>query len=200
MDPGGASAERETRPAMILAAYYHTLCAFLFTTIAIVLMLLILLQRGKGVGLAGAFGGAGGTTAFGAKTGDMLTWATIVGTAVLLTLTVVLNFVFVESGPGLGAPPPAAPTTPGAPTQMPNPAPTQMPAGFPGLTPGASPAPGALPTPMPTAPPTQTPRATPAQAPSATPTQAPAAAPAQAPATPPVQKPEAPPTPAPAGG
>jgi preprotein translocase subunit SecG len=200
VDPGGASAERETRPAMILAAYYHTLCAFLFTTIAIVLMLLILLQRGKGVGLAGAFGGAGGTTAFGAKTGDMLTWATIVGTAVLLTLTVVLNFVFVESGPGLGAPPPAAPTTPGAPTQMPNPAPTQMPAGFPGLTPGASPAPGALPTPMPTAPPTQTPRATPAQAPSATPTQAPAAAPAQAPATPPVQKPEAPPTPAPAGG
>ena len=202
MDPGGASAERETRPAMILAAYYHTLCAFLFTTIAIVLILLILLQRGKGVGLAGAFGGAGGTTAFGAKTGDMLTWATIVGTAVLLTLTVVLNFVFVESGPGLGAPPPAAPTTPGAPTQMPNPSPTQMPGGFPGLTPGAfpTPAPGALPTPMPTAPPTQTPRATPAQAPPATPTQAPAAAPAQAPATPPVQKPEAPPTPAPAGG
>ena len=54
-------------------------------------MMLILLQRGKGVGLAGAFGGAGGTTAFGAKTGDMLTWVTIVGTGVLLTLAVDLE-------------------------------------------------------------------------------------------------------------
>src|SRR5512139_389596 len=127
---------------MILAAYYHTLLAFLFATVAVVLMLLILLQRGKGVGLAGAFGGAGGGTAFGAKTGDMLTWATIVGTGVLLTLTVILNFVFVESGPGLGSPPPA-PTVPGGPAPASPGAPTQMPGGVPGLPPAGAPPQGA---------------------------------------------------------
>ncbi len=106
---------------MILAAYYHTLCAFLFATIAVVLMLLILLQRGRGVGLAGAFGGAGGATAFGAKTGDMLTWATIVGTGLMLTLTVVLNYVFVDTGPELGAGTPPAAAVPTA--RMPEPTP-----------------------------------------------------------------------------
>ena len=72
-------------------------------------MIVILLQRGKGVGLAGAFGGTGGATAFGAKTGDILTWVTIIGAILLLTFAVILNFVFVEAGPGLAAPqaPPA---------------------------------------------------------------------------------------------
>lgn len=89
---------------MILAAWYHTILAFFFGVLAILLMIVILLQRGKGVGLAGAFGGTGGATAFGAKTGDILTWVTIVGAVMLLTLTVVLNFVFQETGPGLSQP------------------------------------------------------------------------------------------------
>ncbi len=99
---------------MILAAYYHTILAFLFAAVAVVLMGVILLQRGKGVGLAGAFGGTGGGTAFGAKTGDILTWFTIILAAVLLTFTVVLNYVFVPIGPGLGtgAPEPGAPGNP----------------------------------------------------------------------------------------
>ena len=37
---------------------------------------LILIQKGRGGGLSGAFGGGGGSSAFGAKTGDVLTWAT----------------------------------------------------------------------------------------------------------------------------
>ena len=58
------------------------------------LMLVILIQRGRGSGLAGAFGGAGGSSAFGAKTGDVLTWITIVVTAVFLLLAVVANYAF----------------------------------------------------------------------------------------------------------
>jgi len=34
------------------------------------LMLIVLIQRGKGGGLAGAFGGAGGSSAFGSRTAD----------------------------------------------------------------------------------------------------------------------------------
>jgi preprotein translocase subunit SecG len=55
------------------------------TTIAwaltdIFLVSLILLQRGRGGGLAGAFGATGGQSAFGTKAGDVFTRITI-GTA-----------------------------------------------------------------------------------------------------------------------
>ena len=103
---------------MILAAqWYHTILAIFFAVLAILLMIVILLQRGKGVGLAGAFGGTGGGTAFGAKTGDILTWVTIVGAVMLLAYTVVLNYLFVESGPGLI--PGAGGTTPAQTTDAP---------------------------------------------------------------------------------
>ena len=42
-------------------------------TIALFLIVLILLQRGRGGGLAGALGGMGGQSAFGTKAGDMFT-------------------------------------------------------------------------------------------------------------------------------
>jgi preprotein translocase subunit SecG len=48
----------------------------LFIT-AVFLILLILIQRGKGGGLAGAFGGMGGQSAFGTKAGDLFTKITI---------------------------------------------------------------------------------------------------------------------------
>ena len=64
--------------------------AMLVIVICAFLILVILLQRGRGGGLAGAFGGAGGSSAFGAKTGDVFTWITVVvaagsGTNALLT-------------------------------------------------------------------------------------------------------------------
>ena len=53
-----------------------------FIIVCVVMMLVILIQKPKGGGLSGAFGGAGGggseMAAFGAKTGDVLTWFTVV--------------------------------------------------------------------------------------------------------------------------
>jgi len=70
-----------------------TFLAVLFCVVCILLIVVILLQRGRGGGLSGAFGGAGGQTPFGAKTGDVFTWITVGLTATYLTLTIVLNFV-----------------------------------------------------------------------------------------------------------
>ena len=94
----------------------------LFILVSLILILLILIQKGRGGGLSGAFGGAGGNTAFGAKTGDVLTWATsiIFGVFVLLaiTLNLLTNYRHTHTSNGL-APAlsaPALPTsgTPGA--------------------------------------------------------------------------------------
>lgn len=162
---------------MILAAYwYHTLLGIFFAVVCVLLMIVILLQRGRGVGLSGAFGGAGGTSsAFGSKTGDVLTWITIVGAVVMLTFAVLLNYLFRPISPGLG-----------------------------GVTPPASGAPAGAPAALPIDPGPATPKpavATPeAPANSATPTEAPAATP-EAPPTPPADAPAAEPPPAsPAGG
>ena len=53
---------------------------FIVTTLigfAFFLILLVLVQRGRGGGLAGALGGAGGQSAFGAKAGDTFTKITM---------------------------------------------------------------------------------------------------------------------------
>jgi preprotein translocase subunit SecG len=46
--------------------------------LGLLLMLTILIQRGKGGGLVGAFGGAGGSSPFGSKAGDTFTRITLV--------------------------------------------------------------------------------------------------------------------------
>jgi preprotein translocase subunit SecG len=53
------------------------------------LILLILIQRGKGGGLAGAFGGAGGSSAFGSRAGDAFTRITIFVAAVWVLLIMI---------------------------------------------------------------------------------------------------------------
>lgn len=50
------------------------------------LVLLVLVQRGRGGGLTGALGGAGGQSAFGTKAGDLFTRITIVVAAVWIVL------------------------------------------------------------------------------------------------------------------
>jgi preprotein translocase subunit SecG len=54
--------------------------------LALFLSLLVLVQRGRGGGLAGALGGMGGQSAFGTKAGDLFTRVTIGVAAVWILL------------------------------------------------------------------------------------------------------------------
>lgn len=94
-----------------MMVYLQPILATLFAFVALMLMGVILLQRGRGVGLAGAFGGMGGQSAFGSKTGDVLTWATIWIAVAFLAFTVILNYVFVPQRVSVAAPPPPGQTS-----------------------------------------------------------------------------------------
>lgn len=63
--------------------------------VSLLLILLILVQRGKGGGLAGALGGAGGQSAFGSKAGDTFTRITI-GLALLWFLLCIGAVAFLK--------------------------------------------------------------------------------------------------------
>ncbi len=75
------------------------IATIVFALVALVMILIILVQRPQGGGLAGAFGGAGGHSAFGAKTGDVFTWVTVALTAMFVTMAVIGNFTFVPDNP-----------------------------------------------------------------------------------------------------
>src|SRR3954466_14227835 len=80
---------------MLLAAWVYSLFLYVFITffvlVSLFLILIVLIQKGRGGGLASAFGGGGGNTAFGSKTGDVLTWATSIVFGIFLILAVVTN-------------------------------------------------------------------------------------------------------------
>jgi preprotein translocase subunit SecG len=57
---------------------------------ALFLIVLVLIQRGKGGGLAGAFGGMGGQSAFGTKAGDTFTKITICVAAFWIILCLIM--------------------------------------------------------------------------------------------------------------
>jgi len=82
-------------------AFYSVLIFFLI--FSFLLIMLVLIQKGRGGGLTSAFGGAGGNTAFGSKTGDVLTWATSIFFGLFIILAVTLNLLANH----VGKPPPA---------------------------------------------------------------------------------------------
>src|SRR3954469_14211559 len=65
-----------------------------FLAVCLIMVLTVLIQKPQGGGLSSAFGaGAGsGQTAFGTKTGDALTFFTIIVFVVYLIFAVILNF------------------------------------------------------------------------------------------------------------
>jgi preprotein translocase subunit SecG len=105
--------------------FFFYLLMVLFLIVCLFLVLVVLIQKGRGGGLASAFGGMGGNTAFGSKTGDVLTWATSVVFGVFLVLGVALNLVATKvheneiqrSGLAVGAAP--ANTPPSTPQDTP---------------------------------------------------------------------------------
>jgi len=64
--------------------------AFLWVSCALIIILVILIQKGRGGGLSGAFGGGMAGGLLGSKTGDFLTWVTVTLVGVFLLLSVVL--------------------------------------------------------------------------------------------------------------
>src|SRR5207245_6520998 len=79
--------------------------------VGVFLVLLVLIQRGKGGGLAGAFGGVGGSSPFGSKAGDAFTRITIWTAAIWIFLLMVQVKVMNHGGGS------AAPELPGIPSK-----------------------------------------------------------------------------------
>lgn len=61
----------------VLAGFGSVVLGMLMAFLSLFLIMLILLQRGRGGGLSGALGGAGGQSAFGSKAGDTFTVLTV---------------------------------------------------------------------------------------------------------------------------
>ena len=62
------------------------------------LVCLVLIQRGKGGGLAGAFGGVGGSSAFGTKAGDVFTKVTMSVAAFWIVLCMLMVLIYNRGG------------------------------------------------------------------------------------------------------
>jgi preprotein translocase subunit SecG len=165
---------------LLALSWAHYAFSIPLALVSIFLMLVILVQRGRGGGLTGALGGMGGQSAFGTKAGDLFTRVTIVVAAVWIILSMtalkVLNQRSATAGMNKQKTGVTAPATPGTPAASGTP-----------TTPATTPA-----TPPATTPPAESPAETPA---SSTPASEPAPS-SPAPATPA----PAPSTPAPADG
>lgn len=99
-----------------MAYWTVSLLVALFLLVCVVLILTVLIQRPQGGGLSGAFGAGGGgggsgQTAFGARTGDALTWATIIMFVIYLIVAVFLNYA---ARPTVAPSGPPSVATPGA--------------------------------------------------------------------------------------
>ncbi len=77
---------------MLALSFMGTVVSIAIIATSLLLIGLVLLQKNRGSGLSGAFGGVGGHSAFGTKTGDVLTWVTVGLAALFLVLNVAGNF------------------------------------------------------------------------------------------------------------
>ena len=108
-----------------------SLLIFVLILTTLSLIGLILIQRGKGGGLAGAFGGGGVEQAFGTRAATLAQKATAVLGAIYLILSIALGIRLAPGAAAMPAPEPAEETTsePAAPTPpKPAPAPASAPA------------------------------------------------------------------------
>jgi preprotein translocase subunit SecG len=125
------------RHTVVVASFGHYFFGITMTLVAIFLILLVLVQRGRGGGLAGAFGGMGGQSAFGTKAGDTFTKVTIGVSIVWILLCIASVKMLGNSSGSFGQA-----TSPDQPQFVPGPA-GEMPPALPGteslpLTDGAS--------------------------------------------------------------
>ena len=82
-----------------------TFFAALWVLLALGLVLIVLIQKGRGGGISAAFGGGGANSLLGTKTGDFLTWVTIGLVTLLLVGAVVMGkFMRPQGSSGLVVP------------------------------------------------------------------------------------------------
>jgi preprotein translocase subunit SecG len=76
---------------VLAASFVMKIVGVFFVLSSLALVLVILVQKGRGGGLSSAFGGSVASGILGSKTGDFLTWVTIGVVAVLLVLALILD-------------------------------------------------------------------------------------------------------------
>lgn len=114
------------------------LVTILWVLIALALIFIVLIQKGRGGGLGAMFGGGAANSLLGTKTGDFLTWVTIGLVALFLVVGVLMakfmrpmpSSAFAPAAPTAAQPqsaeqPTAAPTAPTAPAEQPAQQPTE---------------------------------------------------------------------------
>ena len=85
--------------SLLAVGFVMKVVAVLFCMSAVILVLAVLIQKGRGGGLSGAFGGGGMASGIlGSKTGDFLTWVTVALVGLFLMLALVMA-KFYKSGP-----------------------------------------------------------------------------------------------------
>src|SRR5436853_678619 len=72
---------------LLALTWSHYFFAISLSLLSIFMVLVILVQRGRGGGLTGALGGMGGQSAFGTKAGDLFTRITIIVAAIWVVLS-----------------------------------------------------------------------------------------------------------------
>src|SRR5438270_13114697 len=72
---------------LLALSWGHYFFIVSLTLLSIFMVLVILVQRGRGGGLTGALGGMGGQSAFGTKAGDLFTRITIIFAAIWILLS-----------------------------------------------------------------------------------------------------------------
>jgi preprotein translocase subunit SecG len=106
---------------LLAAGLVMNVIAGLFLICSIVLILVILIQKGKGGGLSSAFAGGMASGILGSKTGDVLTWITIGVVGFFLLAALVLNKWWRPTVSGSGTRTPAPVTSTDTGTGQPGP-------------------------------------------------------------------------------
>src|SRR6188768_3614978 len=100
-----------------------TFLTIVMLLLCVFLVMIVLVQRGRGGGLAGAFGSGGGTSsAFGTKTGDVFTTVTVIVFALFVIISIWASFLFQWKSAA-----PAAATPSSAPANISIPGTTSLP-------------------------------------------------------------------------
>jgi preprotein translocase subunit SecG len=76
---------------VLAVGFIMNILAAIFVIGSVVLILVVLIQKGKGGGLSGAFAGGMASGILGSKTGDVLTWITISVASLFIIVALVLD-------------------------------------------------------------------------------------------------------------